>query len=115
PLGIGDVGENERAAFIFRHATDKLPAHQRVQLGILVDGCVDPLHEAQGIECSEMFLEIEAGAAARGGLAAQVVGLVEHFLGRPSWGRRPYHSVWAAWTRLRIAAANAARAAGSQR
>ena len=40
-LGVGDVGEDEGAALVLRHAADELPAHQRMQLGVLVDRGVD--------------------------------------------------------------------------
>jgi len=77
-LGVGDVGEDESAALGLRHAADELPAHQRMQLGILVDRCVDARHQAGGFEIGEMILEIEARAFARRTCAASFVGLVEH-------------------------------------
>ena len=36
-LGVDHVGEQERAALVLRHAAEELPAHQRMQLGVLVD------------------------------------------------------------------------------
>ena len=65
-LGIDDVGEDKRPAFFLRHAADKLPAHQRVQLGVFINGCVDALDQAGGFEIGKMFLKIEARSRAVG-------------------------------------------------
>jgi hypothetical protein len=67
---INDIGEQERAALGFRNPTDKLQAHQGVQLGVLVDRMVDPGHEAPRLEVGEMLLQIEPRLAVRGALPA---------------------------------------------
>ena len=77
-LGVGDVGEDEGAALVLGHAADELPAHQRMQLGVLVDRGVDALDQAGGFEIGEMILEIEARAGAGRTRTANFVGLVEH-------------------------------------
>src|SRR5580704_9819040 len=77
-LGVGDIGEHESPAFLFRHAADELPAHQRMQLGVLVDRGVDARDQAGGFEIGEMILEIEARSLPRRTRAASFVGLVEH-------------------------------------
>ncbi len=38
---VGHVGEQEGLALRFIHAADELPAHQRMQFGVLVDRPVD--------------------------------------------------------------------------
>ena len=45
-------------------AADELPAHQRVQLGVLVDRPVDGEQQPLLLECLEMLMEI--GIAALG-------------------------------------------------
>lgn len=40
-VGIDDVGEQEGPPLILGNATKKLAAHERMQLGILVDGLVN--------------------------------------------------------------------------
>jgi hypothetical protein len=77
-LGVGDVGEDKGAALVLGHAADELPAHQRMQLGVLVDRGVDARDQAGGFEIGEMILEIEAGAFARRTCAASFIGLIEH-------------------------------------
>jgi hypothetical protein len=42
----------------FSSGADELPAHQGMQLGVLVDRCVDPLNEAGGFEIGKMVLEV---------------------------------------------------------
>ncbi len=59
PLRVDHVGEQERAPLLFRHAAEELPAHERMQLGILVDRPVDADKEAIGFEIGQMLLEIE--------------------------------------------------------
>ena len=63
-LAVDDVGEDEGAAFVLRYAADELPAHQGMQLGVLVDGCVDVLDETGGFEIGEMLLKIATRASA---------------------------------------------------
>jgi hypothetical protein len=62
PLGIDDMGEQEGAPFVFRHAAEELPAHQRMQLGVFVDRPVHPDKQALALQLGEMLLEIEPGA-----------------------------------------------------
>ena len=90
-LGVGDVGEDEGAAFFLRHAADELPAHQRMQLGVLVDRGVDARDQAGGFEIGEMILEIEARPLPRRTRAASFVGLVEHAVSLRLIPR-PYHT-----------------------
>src|SRR5205823_5872844 len=48
--------------FVFRHAAEELPAHQRMQLGVLVDRPIHPDQQTFAFQLSEMLLEIEPGA-----------------------------------------------------
>ena len=58
PLGIGDVGEQERLAVLGVDPAAELPAHQRVHLGVLVDPPVD-LDQQPGLaQRRDMFVEI---------------------------------------------------------
>ena len=59
-----DVGEQERLALCLVHAADELPAHQRMQLGILVDRPVDREQQAALTQRIEMLVQI--AIAARG-------------------------------------------------
>ena len=67
------MGEQEGAALVLGKAALELPAHQRVQLGVLVDRSVDAGHEPLRFEHGEMVLEIQRRsiglrrALARGG------------------------------------------------
>src|SRR5205823_1162765 len=56
------IGEQEGAAFVFRHAADELPTHQRMQLRVFVDRPIDPNEQTFAFQRSEMVLEIEARA-----------------------------------------------------
>ena len=47
------------AALILRHATDELPAHQRDELGVLVDRPVDADKKARGFQVGQMLLQVE--------------------------------------------------------
>ena len=62
---IDDVREEERAPLIFRYAAQELPAHQRMQLGVLVDGPVDADEKTLRLEVGKMLLEIEVRPAGR--------------------------------------------------
>ena len=63
-LGANHIGEQERLALAFRIAADELPAHQRMQLGVLVDRPVDPQEQPARFEIGEVFLEIRGRATA---------------------------------------------------
>ena len=78
-LGIGHIGEQERAPLAFRHAAQELPPHQRMQFGVFVDRAIDAYQETVGFEVGEVLLEIEprpADFGPQGGV--QDRGLVEH-------------------------------------
>src|ERR1700722_9205080 len=94
-LGVGDVGEDESPAFFLGHTADELPAHQRMQLSVLVDRGVDARDQAGGFEIGEMILEIEARSLPRRTRAASFVGLVEHAMSLTLMPR-PYHTRGAA-------------------
>ena len=61
-LRVRHIGEQERAPLVFRHATEELPAHQRMQLGILVDGAIDANEQTIRLKIGQMLLEIEPRA-----------------------------------------------------
>ena len=63
---VHDIGEQKRAALLFGEPALELPAHQRVQLAVLVDGAVDAGHQAARFEAAQMFLEIERRTAGDG-------------------------------------------------
>src|SRR5262249_47339515 len=74
---VRDMGEQEGAPLVLRHTAKKLPAHQRMQFGVFVDGTIDANEKAFCLEVREMVLKIEprmVGQAdmVRGG------GLIEH-------------------------------------
>src|SRR5205085_8271083 len=58
PLAIDDIREHECAPPILGNPALKLPAHQRMQLAVLVDGAIDPHKQALRLQHSEMGLEI---------------------------------------------------------
>jgi len=62
------VGEQERLAVGLGEPADELPAHQRVQLGVLVDRAVDLLQQAARAQGRKMLVEVRI--AALGGHAA---------------------------------------------
>ena len=74
---VDHVGEQERAALILGKPALELPAHQRMQLGVLVDRPVDAHQQAGRLERREMRLEIACGAGVRFRCAGSC-GLVEH-------------------------------------
>ena len=57
-LPVDDVGEEERLALGLVHAADELPAHQRMQLGILVDRPVDGQEKSRLPERGQMLVQI---------------------------------------------------------
>ncbi len=62
PAPVGDVGEQEGLALRLVHAADELPAHQRVQFGILVDRPVDGAEQAPLLQDMEMLVKIAVAA-----------------------------------------------------
>ena len=80
-LGVGDVGEQERSPLVLGNAAQELPAHQRMQLGILVDRPLDAHQQAVGLEIGQVMLEIEPRAAALQRGARRDGRLIQH-LGR---------------------------------
>ena len=63
---VDDVGEQESPALVFSEPALELPAHQRVQLAVLVDRPVDARHQAARIEQTQMLLKIERRPAGGG-------------------------------------------------
>ena len=63
PGTVDDVGEQKGAALFLGEAALELPAHQRVQLAVLVDGVVDAGDQAARFELAQVVLEIERRAA----------------------------------------------------
>ena len=63
PGAVDHVGEEESAALILGEAALELPAHQRMQLAVLVDGVVDAGDQAARFELAQVILEIERRAA----------------------------------------------------
>ena len=61
---VDDVGEQECAALILGEPALELPAHQRVQLAVLVDRAIDAHQQPLRLQRREMRLEIERRTAA---------------------------------------------------
>src|SRR5882672_11875785 len=61
---VDDVGEEERLPLRFVHPSDELPAHQRMQLRVLVDRPVDREEEPALLQLLEVLVKI--AIAARG-------------------------------------------------
>src|SRR5439155_23543119 len=76
-LGVDHIAEQERAPLMFGYAADELPAHQRMQLGVLIDRPIDADEQAFSVEIGEMGLEIEARSGALAD-AGGIGGFVEH-------------------------------------
>jgi hypothetical protein len=57
------MGEKKGASLVLGHAAQELPAHQRVQLGVLVDRPLDAHQQALRLEIGQVVLEIESRAA----------------------------------------------------
>src|SRR5262249_49906023 len=77
---VDHVGEQERAARALGEAALELPAHQGMQLGVLVDRTVDAHEQTARLERGEMGLEIEPRGAAGGSGSARARADVEHGL-----------------------------------
>ncbi len=76
-LAVGDVGKDERAPFVLPQAALKLPTHQRMQLGVLVDRPIDATEKTRRFEPRQMLLKVERRPA-RLPFGAVRIGLVEH-------------------------------------
>ena len=63
PGAVDHVGEQKGAALLLGQPALELPAHQRVQLAVLVDGVVDAGDQAARFQSAQVFLEIERRAA----------------------------------------------------
>ena len=63
PGAVDDVGEQKGAALLLGEPALELPAHQRVQLAVFVDGVIDAGDQAARFEPAQMFLEIERRTA----------------------------------------------------
>ena len=87
-LRVRHIGEQEGPPLVLGNAAQELPAHQRMQLGVLVDRPVDAHQQAVGLEVGEVLLEIEPrpAALAQAG-AAQIGGLIEHLAASGSTDR----------------------------
>ena len=59
PFEIDHVGEQKCAPLIFAQPALELPAHQRMQLGVLVDRPLDAYQEPCRFEPRQMLLEIQ--------------------------------------------------------
>ena len=70
------MGEEEGLALIFGHAADELPAHQRLQLSVLVDGTVDAHQQPCGVQRGQMLVQITRGI---GGCACVVAHVLFPF------------------------------------
>jgi hypothetical protein len=84
---IDHVGEQERAPLLLVEPALELPAHQRMQLGVLIDGAIDAREQPFCLERGEMGLEIGRWSGRRLSGSARVGAHVEHGL-RPQSGLR---------------------------
>ena len=57
-LAIDDVVEQKGLALALGHAADELPAHQRMQLGILVDTTADDLQQTTLLQTIQMLMQV---------------------------------------------------------
>ena len=60
---VDHVGEQKSAALVLGKPALELPAHQRVQLAVFVDGVVDAGDQAARFQPAQMFLKIERRTA----------------------------------------------------
>jgi hypothetical protein len=65
------MGEQKRAALILGQTTLKLPAHQRVQFGILVDRSIDAGNQPLRLQGRQMLLKIERRPIGQTGAAGR--------------------------------------------
>src|SRR5262249_13625252 len=72
-------GKQERAPLILRQSALELPAHQRMQLGVLVDRAIDAHKQSLRLERGEVRLEIERrSGGARSRRPTRIGADVEH-------------------------------------
>lgn len=62
---VDDIGEQKSAPLILPQSALELPAHQRVQLGILIDRAIDPDQQPALFERGKVRLKIERWAYLR--------------------------------------------------
>ena len=80
-LAVGDVLEQESLALILRNAAAKLPAHQRVHFGVLVDRPLDAQQQSLLVEVGDVGVKVgvlqvvhKSSRAVPCGIAAFVAG-----------------------------------------
>jgi len=74
---VRHMREQKRPPLRLGQAALELPAHQRVQLGVLVDRPVDAPEQAGRLEPCQMLLKVERRSA-RSGVGLLAAALVEH-------------------------------------
>ena len=57
-FGIDDVGEKKCTPLVGRHAAEKLPPHQRMQFGVLIDRTIYAKQKALRFKVAQMRLQI---------------------------------------------------------
>ena len=86
---VRHIGEHEGPPLVLGNAANELPSHQRMQLGVLVDGSIDAHQQTIGFQVGEVLLEIEPRPAATGqSKRMQARGLIEHLV---AWSRFHQH------------------------
>src|SRR5262249_25677398 len=89
---VDHVGEQERAPVVFRDAADELTAHERMQLGVLVDRLIDAHQQPVRFQDLEMLVEIETGAdALRGIVHGEIFRLCDHCERNPALAAASRH------------------------
>ncbi len=77
-LRVDDVGEHERLAVVLGDAAQELPAHERMQLGVLVDRAVHMDQQSLPLQLLQMVLEVQRRSRPLRGRAAIVVRTIGH-------------------------------------
>ena len=57
-LGVHHVGEEKRLAVRLADAAAILPAHQRMQLAVLVDGVIDAMEQPGAVEPRNVLVQV---------------------------------------------------------
>ena len=68
-VSADDVGEQEGAPVRLVEAAAELPAHQRMQLGVLVDRAIDAHEEPRRFKIGEMLGKVRRRAGRAAGIA----------------------------------------------
>ena len=68
---VDDIGEQESLALVLLDAADELPAHERMQLRVLVHGAVNGQQQAPLVERCEMLVQVEVAAVFFGHLPGE--------------------------------------------